>query len=649
MARSHQAKENRRIERIEQKHPDNAAERCYEYARIKKLENRVLNKKEKHTIKMKDSVEGKLIKLSEKLTEKRKPVNITSKSKHVHQEDLEAVKEDFGEDTPYFRSSREMRGPSETELVDSIIELLEQMPFESLLSDCRNPKVSRIIQNAIRHSSKDEMSKMIQVLFRDKLRKGEEAISSEFSEGLLLDVEVTDKLLATSHEHFMQNARKALMKPAPTKSIAFLNLCTDNYASFIVCTLIRHATHAVFSQILHEFCIPLLPNIIKHKSTLRVAHFLFMHRFCGKKERNQVMMCLLIGAITAHRDKIPAKSLQIDDSDKESTGYSIQNLLDREQQWWSNLTTQEKESSALHVHCALFYCCQLFIEKTPKAVTFPIGISFLKIALSLEKSQLPAELVEARAELLNSTASAMAQSMGVLFTASASMAIEWSKDTFATLTIVVRELSDEKFAEFISSVGPYLQKLLQFANKAGRYGSQRLLCALLLRCSLSEVSFKGIAPSVLRHIMHSNSFKEFNSAIFEEKRLKRRRRKKAKDHSEGLVSPNSADALRVCTQVILRIVTEKTKEDDSLCKSFFGQYSLETLPSLTGVAVEYAVLILAACVLELQRFDASADFKEIIDSFKSLQAIPSIKYSEWDKNTHEFIHALLKKLEGTAE
>ena len=619
--------------------PDSAADRVYEHARIKKLENRILNKKEKHIIKMKDSFQGKLIKLSEQLSLNKKPQLLTKKSNHIHKDDLDAVKNtDFGEDAPYFKSNKAMRAPEANEIISSAVEILQGMPLAELLSDCRNPKISRIVQNMIRHSTKDEMVSLLSVLFREKMKKSEQALPNEFGDGASLNAKALGKYCALPYDNFMQFVRHVPKQPLSTKALSFLNTCADNYASFIVCTMIRHAPHSVFSTILHELCVPFLPMILTHKSMLRIAHFLFINRFAGKKERNLIMMSLLMGSLVAQRDKISKKSVQGVDVDEEKvTPLSVQELLKKETDWWSSLSNEDKAVNTLHAHCALFYCCQLFVEKSVKAVTFPLCIAFLTQALSIDVSSLPADLVDVRAELISSAASAMAQCTGVLFTASSSLATECSEDTFAVLSMLVKEASDEQFAELVAAIGPYSQKILAFSNKPGRFGSHRLFCAIVMRCAASHVVFKGIAPSFLRNVVHTDIFKECNRAIFEAKRQKRRRRKTAAFHCDGIGSEAGKAAVRLCIEILQKLVTGDVQDKDALSKSFFSQYPVERFPSMDKSSKEYIFLMLTVFYLDLQRCDEAKNVSQICLILQELRVHKTLKKANW----HEGACALI--------
>ena len=619
MVRSHQAKENKRLERIAQNHPDNSTDRCYEYARIKKLENRVLNTKEKHVLKMRDSIQGSLVKLNEELLKKSKVTKITKRSKHVHPDDMEKIQStDLGGDVPYFQSSGGINTAEQT--IDAILDILSGMTSEEIESGCKNPKISRIVQNVIRHSTEENMRTLINILFDEKKasisRQGDD---SDTKEGLCFEASYIAELFTHPHDKLLHTIARAVPEKVPNGGVVFVNLCSDNYASFIISTMVRRATHSIFKTILYKYCIPYLPLVLNHKPVLRVIHWLFINRFCGKKERNDILNSLLIAAIGIHRGEINDKALARCSKlsiDTPVTDFS--DLIDREGQWWENMKKEERDDNGLYVYSGLIYLCQLFADKLPKSAAFPVFIVLLKRALLINSENIGPSLLEKRKEMVSTSITCFAGSMGALFTSSVAMSQEWSEKTFTTLSLLFKEASDEQMQSLVGEMAPHASRLLGFVNKRGRYGSQRMFCAMILRCAHSDASFIALS-TLLKHILHSESYTIFRKGCVEVGTSKRRQRKNNPQVSGGLEAPGMIDSLAQICQLSLRLINKSTSAGDSLEKSFFSQYLPESFSSLSGNdQTKRAFLTVLALTGEIRKLDAQRETAFLHDALNTI-------------------------------
>lgn len=247
------------------------SERLAKMASIKKKEGRVLDASEKHALKMTTEY-GEIMRLWEKLRTLSDPngdqtqIALKLKKKNERREqrrqanskrktfaaaegddDEDEDEDDDDEETTTAqktssttattaKSEEGVRTVDRFEYKHPMINDLLKIITPQFASAVKTPRVSRVIQSMIKYGSTAHLDKLI-------------------------------ALLATDFGAF----------------------CSDAFAHFVVCALIRHAPHHQYRKIL-GMLVPIVPSIVSHKFGMQVMHAAYTSRLCSALDRNLLIL-----------------------------------------------------------------------------------------------------------------------------------------------------------------------------------------------------------------------------------------------------------------------------------------------------------------------------------------------------------------------
>ena len=215
------------------------SERLLKSAKIKKKEGRVLDAAEKHALKM-SSEYGEIMKLWETLrvATRTDEAPAATAGGNPHRKVFNDAEDSMNDAAP----PRETTGAKDVDRADfykhkfPIIDKLIDMVKPKFSSLAKTPRVSRVVQSMIKYGSPQHLDTLASWLIKD-----------------------------------------------------FADYCTDGFASYVVCALLRHAPHALYRKLLGSI-LSAMTQISTHTFGLRCVQTAYGSKLCSANDRNVLLL-----------------------------------------------------------------------------------------------------------------------------------------------------------------------------------------------------------------------------------------------------------------------------------------------------------------------------------------------------------------------